>query len=54
MLIKNLFLDSKFKQNIEGFNKVGIKTGVYFYSYAKDKKDAKKEALWVLKRIKRL
>mgnify|MGYP004695611625 FL=1 len=49
---KEFVLDSKFKQNIEGFNKAGIKTGVYFYSYAKDKKDAKKEALWVLKELK--
>lgn len=49
---KDFVLDPKFKENIEGFNKVGIKTGVYFYSYAKDKKDAKKEALWVLKELK--
>lgn len=45
-------IDSKFKQNIEGFNKVGIPIGVYFYSYANSKKDAKKEAEWVLKQIK--
>ena len=30
-------IDSKFKQNIEGFNKVGIPIGVYFYSYANSK-----------------
>ncbi len=46
-------LDSKFKQNIEGFNKVGIPVGVYFYSYANSKKDAEKEAKWVLKQIKK-
>ena len=45
-------IDTKFKQNIEGFNKVGIPIGVYFYSYANSKKDAKKEAEWVLKQIK--
>lgn len=44
-------LDPKFKRNIEGFKKVGIKTGVYFYSYAKNKKDAKKEAEFVLKEL---
>lgn len=44
-------VDPKFKRNIEGFEKVGIKTGVYFYSYAKDKKDAKKEAEFVLKEL---
>lgn len=49
---KDLVLDTKFKQNIEGFNKVGIPVGVYFYSSANSKKDAKKEANWVLKQIK--
>ena len=44
-------LDPKFKRNLEGFKKVGIKTGVYFYSYAKNKKDAKKEAEFVLKEL---
>lgn len=44
-------VDLKFKRNLEGFKKVGIKTGVYFYSYAKDKKDAKKEAEFVLKEL---
>lgn len=45
-------LDDKFKQNIEGFNKVGIPVGVYFYSYANSKKDAEKEAKWLIKKIK--
>ncbi len=46
------YLDEKFVQNIEGFNKVGIPTGVYFYSYANSKKVAIKEANWVLQHIK--
>lgn len=46
-------LDTKFKQNIEGFNKVGIPVGVYFYSYANSTKDAVKEAKWVMKQIKK-
>ncbi len=45
-------LDPKFVQNIEGANKVGIKAGVYFYSYASTLEEARKEARWVLKQIK--
>jgi len=44
--------DSYFKKNIEGFNKVGIPVGVYFYSNANSIKDAEKEAKWILKKIK--
>ncbi len=44
-------LDSKFKQNIENANKYGIDAGVYFYSYASSKKEAKETAKWVLKEI---
>lgn len=47
------FVDKKFQQNIEGFNKVGIPVGVYFYSYANSTKDAIKEAKWVMKQIKK-
>lgn len=47
------YVDNKFIQNIEGFNKVGIPVGIYFYSYAKNKKDAIKEAKWILKQIKK-
>lgn len=45
-------LDDKFIQNIKGFNKVKIPVGVYFYSYANNKKDAEKEAKWLLEKIK--
>lgn len=50
---KEYILDEKFKQNIEGFNKVGIPVGIYFYSYANSKKDAIKEAKWVIKQIRK-
>lgn len=46
------FLDSKFKQNIESANKLGIDVGIYFYSYASSSKEAKKDARWVIKQIK--
>ncbi len=46
------FVDKKFQRNIEGFNKVGIPVGVYFYSYANSKKEAIKDAEFVLEQIK--
>lgn len=46
------YVDAKFKQNIEGFNKVGIPVGIYIYTYAKTPKNAKDDALWVLDQIK--
>lgn len=45
-------LDKYFKKNIEGFNKVNIPVGVYFFSYATNKDDAIKQAKWVRKQIK--
>ena len=45
------FVDKKFKRNIEGFNKVGIPVGIYFYSYANSKESAIRDAKWVLKQI---
>ncbi len=45
------YLDSKFKQNIEGFSKVGIPVGIYFYSYAKDEKSVQKEARWIAEQL---
>ena len=44
--------DSKFVQNIEGFNKVGIPVGIYFYSNANGNDDVKKEVDWIVKKIK--
>ena len=49
---KEYVLDPKFKQNIEGAIKEGIDVGVYFYSYASSKKEALKDAKWVVKQIK--
>ena len=46
------YIDNKFKQNINGFNKVGIPVGIYFYSYANSKLAAKKEAKWVVEQLK--
>lgn len=45
-------IDKKFEENIEGFNKVGIPVGVYFYSFANSVQDATEEAKWVLQQIK--
>ncbi|MBR3229762.1 MAG: hypothetical protein IKF91_02935 [Bacilli bacterium] len=47
------YLDTKFKQNIEGFNKEKIPVGVYFYSKATSKKEAKNQAQWIIKQIKK-
>lgn len=44
--------DEYFVQNIKGFNNVGIPVGVYFYSYANNVKDVKKEVDWIVKKIK--
>lgn len=46
------YIDSKFIRNIEGFNKVGIPVGIYFYSYGNDKEDSIRDAKWVLEQIK--
>ena len=45
-------LDPTFKQNIENALKNDLKVGVYFYSYADSKKEAQKQANWVIKQIK--
>ena len=52
---KNLeyVLDKKYKEYIEGFNKVKLPVGVYFYSYADSNEEAIKQAKWVVKNIKK-
>ena len=50
---KEFVEDRKFEQNLKGFNEVGIPIGAYFYSYANSKEDARKEATWLLERIKK-
>ncbi len=47
-----LIIDPYFEDNIKGFNKVGIPVGVYFFSYAKDKSDAMRQAIWIKSNIK--
>lgn len=47
------FLDSKFEQNMEGFNRVGIPVGAYFYSYARNEDEAREEALYVIDKLKK-
>lgn len=48
---REYFVDSKFKQNLEGFKRVGIPVGVYFYTYAKDEEEAIEDAKWVLEQL---
>ena len=50
---KEYVLDDRFKEYIKGFNKAKIPVGIYFYSNANSKEDAKKEAKWVLSKIKK-
>lgn len=47
------FIDKKFQRNIEGFNKVGIPVGIYFYSYANSTSSAIRDANWVIEQIKK-
>lgn len=46
------FLDSKFEQNMKGFNEVGIPVGAYFYSYARNEEEAREEAEYVIDKLK--
>lgn len=48
---KNSILDQYFKKNIEEAKKVGIKVGVYYFSYASSKEEAKMQANWVIKQL---
>ena len=45
-------LDPYFKNNIEKAKKQGIKVGIYFYSYAKNTKEAKEQAQFVINNLK--
>ncbi len=46
------FVDKTFIRNIEGFKKVGIPVGIYFYSYANSMDRAVQDAQWVLNQVK--
>ena len=45
-------LDPYFKRNIKAAMDNDLKVGIYFYSYADSKKEAKEQAEWVIKQIK--
>lgn len=49
----NYVIDSYFEENIKGAKASGLKVGVYFYSYADSVKEARKQAKWVLGKIKK-
>ena len=49
---KDYYLDPKFERNYEGFKKVNIPIGLYFYSYADSQEEAKRQALWIMNEIK--
>ena len=46
------FIDEQFKRNITEAKKYHIPVGIYFYSYANSKKQAIKDAKWVIGQIK--
>lgn len=49
----NLYhIDGQFERNIKGFNEIGIPVGIYFYSYAKNLKEAESDADWVASQLK--
>lgn len=48
----NYVIDPYFKQNIENAKVHGLKVGVYFYSYAKTKKDIDAETKWIIDNLK--
>ncbi len=45
-------IDPRFEENINMALKNNLDVGVYFYSYANSEKEAKKQAKWVIQRIK--
>ena len=45
-------LDPYFKRNIKEALENKLKVGIYFYSYADNKKEARKQAEWIIKQIK--
>ena len=45
-------VDPYFVSNIEGVKSQGIPVGIYFYSYAKNVKQAKEQAEWVKENLK--
>ena len=50
---KDYFIDKTFKDNMKKAKKAKMPVGVYFYSYASSSKQAKKDAKWVIKQLKK-
>lgn len=48
----DIVMDPNFEKNIEDALKQNIKVGLYFYSYAKTEKEAKKQADYIINNIK--
>ena len=46
-------MDPKFKKNIEAATKANLKIGLYFYSYAKSPQEAKNQARFIIKEIRK-
>ena len=44
-------LDAYFLENIKGAKEAGVKVGVYYYSYASSKKEARNQAKWVVEQL---
>lgn len=51
-IAKELKTDPYFVRNIVEANRVGIPIGLYFYSYASNNDEAKKQAEWIINKIK--
>lgn len=49
---KESVLDTYFEKNIKEAQEVGMKVGVYYFSYANDVNDAKIQAEWVVEQLK--
>ncbi len=52
-ILEDPSIDSKFFQNIKNAHEAGLDVGVYFYSMAMDNKEAKRQAEWVIKTLKK-
>ena len=48
----DISLDPKFEQNIKGALQNHLKVGVYFYSYARNENEARKQARWVVQNLR--
>lgn len=44
-------IDPKFYDNIEKAKEYGIQVGVYFYSYARTEKEARRQAKWIISKV---